>query len=183
MPPGDALQFGLMGSVYMEKVMGVENPRVGLVNVGSESHKGDPLRQNAYGLLKECGEINFIGNIEPRDIPYGQCDVVVADGFTGNTVLKLYEGTALAMMGMVKDIFKKSAKNKLAAAMIYKDLQGLKKTMNYNTYGGAAIIGAAKPVFKMHGNAQAPAVANALRLVRDCTHSGFVELIAAAVRP
>lgn len=179
--PEMLLQFGLMGSVYMEKVMGVKSPRVGLVNVGTESHKGDPLRQSAYGLLKDCGSLNFVGNIEPRDIPYGLCDVVVADGFTGNTVLKLYEGTALAMMGMVKDIFKKSAKNKLAAAMIYRDLQGLKKTMDYNTYGGAAILGAARPVFKMHGNAKAPAVKNALRLVRDCTESGFVEEISRAL--
>lgn len=180
--PEMLLQFGLMGAVYMEKVMGVENPRVGLVNVGAESHKGDPLRQSAYALLKGCGEINFTGNIEPRDIPYGLCDVVVADGFTGNTVLKLYEGTALAMMGMVKGIFKKSVKNKLAAAMIYGDLQGLKKTMDYNSYGGAPIIGAAKPVFKMHGNSKAAAVKNALRLVRDCTKSGFVEEISAALK-
>ena len=179
--PDMLLQFGLMGSVYMKKVMGVENPRVGLVNVGTEDHKGDDLRLAAHALLRDCGEINFIGNIEPRDIPYGVCDVAVADGFTGNTVLKLYEGTALAMMGMVKGIFQKSVKNKLAAAMIYGDLQGLKKAMDYNSYGCAPIIGAAKPVFKMHGNAKANAVENALRLVRDCTQSGFVEEIANAL--
>ena len=173
------LQFGIMGSVYMEKVMGVKSPRVGLVNVGTEEHKGDDLRREAHELLKGCGGINFIGNIEPRDIPYGVCDVAVADGFTGNTVLKLYEGTALAMMGMVKDIFKKSLKNKLAAGMIYGDLQGLKKNMDYNSYGGAPLIGASKPVFKMHGNAKAYAVQSALKLVRDCTESGFVEAITA----
>lgn len=177
--PEMLVQFGIMGSVYMEKVMGVKNPRVGLVNVGTEEHKGDDLRKEAFALLKGCGAINFIGNIEARDIPYGICDVAVADGFTGNMVLKLYEGTALAMMGMVKDIFKKSAKNKLAAAMIYGDLQGLKKTMDYNSYGGAPLIGAAKPVFKMHGNAKAYAVQSALRLVRDCTQSGYVEAITA----
>ena len=175
------MQFGLMGSVYMEKVMKVKSPRVGLVNVGTESHKGDELRQEAYGLLKNCPGLNFIGNIEPRDIPYGACDVAVADGFTGNTVLKLYEGTALAMMGMVKDIFKKSLKNKLAAGLIYGDLQGLKKTMDYNSYGGAPLIGAAKPVFKMHGNTKAYAVQSALKLVRDCTESGYVEAIGAAL--
>ena len=175
------LQFGLMGSVYMEKVMGIKSPRVGLVNVGTESHKGDELRQEAYGLLKNCPGLNFIGNIEPRDIPYGACDVAVADGFTGNTVLKLYEGTALAMMGMVKDIFQKNMKNKLAAAMIYGDLQGLKKTMDYNSYGGAPILGASKPVFKMHGNAKARAVLSALGLVRDCTQSGYVEAITQAL--
>ncbi|WP_322199172.1 phosphate acyltransferase PlsX [Acutalibacter intestini] len=179
--PEMLLQFGLMGSVYMEKVMGVKTPRVGLVNVGTESHKGDPLRQEAYKLLEQCGALRFVGNVEPRDIPYGVCDVVVADGFTGNTVLKLYEGTALAMMGMVKDIFKKSAKNKVAAAMIYGDLQGLKKQMDYNSYGGAPIIGAAKPVFKMHGNATALAVKNALGLVRDCAGSGYVEAISGAL--
>lgn len=180
--PDMLMQFGLMGSVYMEKVMGVERPRVGLVNVGTEEHKGDDLRREAYGLLKSCPGINFIGNIEPRDIPHGACDVAVADGFTGNTVLKLYEGTALAMMGMVKGIFKKSMKNKLAAGMIYKDLQGLKKTMDYNSYGGAPLIGAAKPVFKMHGDAKAYAVQSALKLVRDCTLSGYVEAIAGALK-
>ncbi|MDE6837705.1 MAG: phosphate acyltransferase PlsX [Acutalibacter sp.] len=175
------LQFGLMGSVYMENVMGVQAPRVGLVNVGTESHKGDGLRQEAYALLKSCPALNFVGNVEPRDIPYGACDVAVADGFTGNTVLKLYEGTALAMMGMVKDIFQKNVKNKLAAALIYGDLQGLKKTMDYNSYGGAPILGAAKPVFKMHGNAKAKAVQSALKLVRDCTRSGYVEAITQAL--
>ncbi len=175
------LQFGLMGSVYMENVMGVQAPRVGLVNVGTESHKGDDLRQEAYALLKSCPGLNFVGNVEPRDIPYGACDVAVADGFTGNTVLKLYEGTALAMMGMVKDIFQKNVKNKLAAALIYGDLQGLKKTMDYNSYGGAPILGAAKPVFKMHGNAKAKAVQSALKLVRDCTQSGYVEAITQAL--
>lgn len=175
------MQFGLMGSVYMEKVMKVKSPRVGLVNVGTESHKGDELRQEAYALLKDCPGLNFIGNIEARDIPYGICDVAVADGFTGNTILKLYEGTALAMMGMVKDIFQKNVKNKLAAAMIYGDLQGLKKTMDYNSYGGAPILGASKPVFKMHGNAKANAVASALKLVRDCTQSGYVEAITQAL--
>lgn len=179
--PDMLMQFGLMGSVYMEKVMGVKSPRVGLVNVGTEEHKGDDLRREAYALLKDCPGINFIGNVEPRDIPYGACDVAVADGFVGNTVLKLYEGTALAMMGMVKDIFKKSLKNKLAAGMIYGDLQGLKKTMDYNSYGGAPLIGASKPVFKMHGDARARAVQSALRLVRDCTESGYVEAIAGAL--
>ncbi len=179
--PEMLLQFGLMGSVYMEKVMGVKNPRVGLVNLGTEEHKGDDLRKEAHALLKGCDGLNFIGNIEPRDLPYGMCDVAVADGFTGNTVLKLYEGTALAMMGMVKDIFKKSLKNKLAAGMIYGDLQGLKKTMDYNSYGGAPLIGAAKPVFKMHGNTKAYAVQSALKLVRDCTESGYVEAIGAAL--
>ena len=169
--PEMLLQFGLMGSVYMEKVMGVKSPRVGLVNVGTEEHKGDDLRKEAHALLKACGGINFIG----------VCDVAVADGFTGNTVLKLYEGTALAMMGMVKDIFKKSLKNKLAAGMIYGDLQGLKKTMDYNSYGGAPLIGASRPVFKMHGNAKAYAVQSALKLVRDCTESGYVEAIGAAL--
>lgn len=179
--PEMLLQFGLMGSVYMEKVMGVKSPRVGLVNVGAEEHKGDDLRREAHALLKGCEQIHFVGNVEPRDIPYGACDVAVADGFTGNMVLKLYEGTALAMMGMVKGIFQKSLKNKLAAGLIYGDLQGLKKTMDYNSYGGAPIIGASKPVFKMHGNATAYAVHSALRLVRDCTQSGFVEEIAAVL--
>jgi len=180
--PEMLLQFGLMGSEYMKKVMGVQNPRVGLANVGSESHKGDDLRREAYALLSACGEVNFVGNVEARDIPYDACDVVVADGFTGNMLLKMYEGVALMVLGKVKGVFSKSLKNKLAASMVYGDLKGLKKQMDYNEYGGAPIMGAAKPVFKIHGSAKAATVKNALRLTRDYTQSGFAEEVARALK-
>lgn len=179
--PEMLLQFGVMGSAYMEKVMGIKSPRVGLANVGAEAHKGDALRHEAYALLSACKDINFIGNVEARDIPYDACDVVVTDGFTGNMMLKLYEGVALAVMGMVKGVFTKNLKNKLAASLAYGDMKALKKQMDYNEYGGAPIMGAAKPVFKIHGSAKAPTVKNALRLTRDYTQARVVEEIAAAV--
>lgn len=179
--PEMLVQFGLMGAVYMEKVMGIPSPRVGLCNVGSESHKGDDLRRQAYVLLQECKGINFTGNIEGRDLPYNGCDVAVADGFTGNMMLKLYEGVALALMDQIKGVLSSGLKNKLAAAVIYKDMKALKKHMDYNEYGGAPIMGAQKPVFKIHGSAKASTVKNALRLTRDYTKSGIIADIAAAV--
>lgn len=180
--PEMLLQFGLMGSAYMKKVMGVANPRVGLANVGTESHKGDDLRREAYALLSNCKEINFVGNVEAREIPYDACDVVVTDGFTGNMLLKMYEGVAMLVLGKVKGVLSSGVKNKLAAAMVYGDLKGLKKQMDYNEYGGAPIMGAAKPVFKIHGSAKAATVKNALRLTKNYVESGFVEEVANALK-
>ncbi len=179
--PEMLLQFGVMGSEYMKRVMKVETPRVGLANVGTEPHKGDDLHKEAYRLLSECGSIRFVGNVEPRDIPYDACDVVVADGFSGNMLVKMYEGVALAVMGLVKDVFRKNVKNKLAAGLVYSDLKGLKKAMDYNEYGGAPIMGAVKPVFKIHGSAKASTVKNALRLTKEYTESGFIDVIAQAL--
>ena len=121
--PEMLLQFGIMGSAYMKKVMGIENPRVGLANVGSEDHKGDELRQEALALLRACPSIRFVGNVEARDIPYDAADVVVADGFTGNMMLKLYEGVAMAVMDKMKGVFQKSLLNKLAASVVYGDMK------------------------------------------------------------
>lgn len=180
--PSMLLQFGQMGSEYMKRVMGVENPRVGLANVGVEPHKGDDLRREAYQKLAACQGLNFIGNVEARDIPYDAADVVVADGFTGNMLVKMYEGVALAVMGLVKEVFQKNAKNKLAAGLIYGDLRDLKKRLDYNEYGGAPIMGAAKPVFKIHGSAKAGTVFNALRLTKDYVNSGFTEAVAEIVK-
>lgn len=180
--PEMLLQFGLMGSEYMKKVMGVENPRVGLANVGTEPHKGDDLRRDAYALLSQFPGINFVGNVEPRDIPDDACEVVVTDGFTGNMLLKMYEGVALTVMGLVKDVFQKNVKNKLAAGMVYGDMKALKKQIDYNEYGGAPIMGATKPVFKIHGSAKASTVKSALRLTRDYTQSGFTEEIGRIIK-
>lgn len=179
--PEMLVQFGLMGSVYMEKVMGVKNPRIGLCNVGSESHKGDDLRRQAYALFSGRQDLHFTGNVEARELPYDGCDVAVTDGFTGNMLLKLYEGVALALMDQIKGVLTSGLKNKLAAAMVYNDMKQLKKHMDYNEYGGAPIMGAQKPVFKIHGSAKASTVKNALRLTRDYTQSGIIQDIAAAV--
>ena len=179
--PEMLLQFGIMGSVYMEKVMGIKNPRVGLANVGTEEHKGDELRHESYKLLKKCTDINFVGNVEAREIPYDAADVVVSDGFTGNIIIKLFEGVAMVVMDKFKEVLTKNFKNKLAAAVVYSDMKELKKTMDYNAYGGAPIMGAAKPVFKIHGSAKANTVQSALKLTRDYAESGIIEEIAKAV--
>lgn len=156
-------QFALMGSVYMEKVMKVANPRVGLANVGEEEHKGNELYQETFRLLKDS-KLNFVGNVEGRDIPRGVCDVVVCDGFTGNLILKTYEGVAITLMKKIKHMFTDSTKGKLAAALIMKDLKGLKNEFDYNEYGGAPILGSAKPVFKAHGDSKAVTLRNAVEL-------------------
>ena len=178
--PEMLLQFGIMGSIYMEKVMKIKSPRVALANIGTEDHKGGELQHEAFALLKQSG-LNFIGNIEARDIPDDAGDVIVADGFTGTVILKLYEGVALMLMGKLKEIFTKSALNKLAAAIVLKDIGALKKNFDYNEYGGAPLMGCAKPVFKTHGSAKAKTVYNALRLTKAYVEGHVVDEIAESV--
>ncbi|MDR0913727.1 MAG: phosphate acyltransferase PlsX, partial [Oscillospiraceae bacterium] len=164
--PEMMLQFGLMGSVYMEKVMGVAKPRVALANVGTEEHKGGELQQNSYKLLQNSG-LNFIGNIEGRDIPANACDVLVCDGFTGNLILKTYEGVAMELMNKLKSVFMSGIKGKIAAGLVYGELKKMKKEFDYNEYGGAPVLGTAKPVFKSHGSAKAKTFKNAIRLAKQ----------------
>lgn len=173
-------QFGIMGSIYVEKVMKVKSPRVGLANVGTEDHKGGELQHEAFALLKQS-PVNFIGNIEARDIPDDAADVVVADGFTGNVILKLYEGVAMTLMNKIKGIFTKGLLNKLAAAVVLSDMKALKKQMDYNEYGGAPIMGASKPVFKAHGSAKAKTFKNALRLTKIYVEENVVSAVAESV--
>lgn len=173
-------QFGMMGAIYMKQVMGVETPRVGLLNVGTEAHKGDELRHAAYALLQKSG-LSFVGNVEARDVPEGCVDVLVADGFSGNVFLKTYEGVAMMLLKKIKGVLTKSAKNKLAAALILKDINALKKTMDYNEYGGAPLLGCTKPVFKAHGSAKAKTFFNALRLTKAYVDGGVAEEIARSV--
>lgn len=169
-------QFAIMGSIYMNRVMNINNPRVGLANVGAEEHKGCQLQQDTYQLLKNT-PVNFVGNIEGRDIPADGCDVLVADGFTGNIILKTYEGVALELMAKIKEIFSKNLKNKLAAGMIMGDLKAFAKTMDYNEYGGAAIMGVNKPVFKAHGSSKAKTFKNAIRLTKQFVEANVIEEI------
>ena len=156
-------QFALMGSVYMNKVMHVDKPRVALANVGVEEHKGNELYQETYRLLKGSG-LNFVGNVEGRDIPKGVCDVVVCDGFTGNLILKTYEGVAITLMKKIKNMFTNGVKGKAAAALTIKDIKELKEKFDYNKYGGAPILGSSKPVFKAHGDSKAVTLKNAVAL-------------------
>ncbi len=160
--------FGVMGSVYMQQVMGVKTPRVALLNNGAEETKGPPLYQQAHQLLKENPHIHFVGNIEPRDIPAGKADVVVADGFTGNAVLKLTEGLAKFFGGKLKRIFQKSLITKLAYLMVKGGVAEFKASMDADSYGGAPLLGAAKPVIKAHGSSNAVAIKNAIRQAKLC---------------
>ena len=163
--------FGVMGSVYMQQVMGIQEPRVALVNNGAEESKGTPLYQQAHQLLKANPHIHFVGNIEPRDIPAGTADVVVADGFTGNAVLKLTEGLAKFFGGKIKTIFKKNLVTKLAYLMVKGGVAEFKKSMDADEYGGAPFLGAAKPVIKAHGSSNARAIKNAIRQAKLCVES------------
>ena len=174
-------QFAVMASVYMEKVMKVDNPRIGLANVGTEEHKGTELYRETYGILKDS-KLNFIGNIEGRDVPTGKCDVVVCDGFTGNMILKTYEGVAAVLMKEIKNIFTGSAKGKMAAALVMKDLKSMKTRFDYNTYGGAPILGASKPVFKVHGDAKAITLVNAIGLCIDYVEANAIDIISASIK-
>lgn len=173
-------QFAVMGSVYMERVMKVANPRVGLANVGTEDHKGTELYRETYQLLKNSN-LNFIGNVEGRDIPKGVCDVVVCDGFAGNMILKTYEGVAITLMKKMKHMFADSVKGKLAAALVVSDLKELKTKFDYNKYGGAPILGASKPVFKAHGDSKAITMRNAIKLSMDYVNGKAIEEITAAL--
>jgi len=173
-------QFGVMGSIYMNKVMNVENPRVALANIGTEDHKGGALQHDAFAMLKDSS-LNFVGNIEARDIPLDAGDVIVADGFTGNVILKTYEGVAMMLLGKIKGIFTKNLINKIAAAIVLKDIKALKKTVDYNEYGGAPLMGCAKPVFKAHGSAKAKTFFNALRLTKAYVSGSVVNEIANSV--
>lgn len=173
--------FAVMGSVYMENVMKTENPRVALANIGAESTKGGELQKEAYVLLSNEDKINFTGNIEAREIPFGGADVVVADGFTGNMLLKMYEGAALALMKNIKGIFKKNIFTKLAVLPLAGGLKAFKKKMDYSEYGGAALLGVKKPVIKAHGSSNAKAFKNAIRQAMRFAESGVNEKISAAV--
>ncbi len=155
-------QFAIMGSIYMEKVMDVKSPKVGLVNIGAEETKGLDLQIETYKLLKDSNVINFVGNIEPRYIPKGDCDVVVTDGFTGNVVLKLTEGMGKFMSNSIKNIFGGTI-GKLCGALVIKKIKALKKKMDYKEHGGAPLLGISKPVIKAHGSSNDIAFKNAIR--------------------
>ena len=161
--PEALLQFAVMGDLYMKHVMGVENPRVALANIGTESTKGGELQRGAYELLSGCGLLHFTGNIEARQIPFGGADVVVADGFTGNMLLKMYEGAAAAMMKNIKGVFTKNIQTKLGFLMVKGGLVEFKKKMDYTEFGGAPLLGISRPVIKAHGSSKAKGFFSAIR--------------------
>lgn len=159
--PNNLLEFGIMGNIYMEKVIGRKSPRVGLVNIGTEAAKGNTLTKAAYELLEQSN-MNFIGNVEAREVPKSACDVIVCDGFTGNVVLKLTEGLAWNILQVIKKKFTDGVKAKLGAALLIDKLGELKKEFDYSEYGGAPILGVKGPIVKMHGSSSANAVKNTI---------------------
>ncbi|MBE6668062.1 MAG: phosphate acyltransferase PlsX [Ruminococcaceae bacterium] len=164
-------QFAVMGSIYMKKVMGVESPRVGILNNGSEEHKGTELEVEAYKLLSENDDINFVGNIEGNRITRNACDVLVTDGFTGNIFLKTMEGMGAFMIRTLKDLFTASFSTKIAYLLVKSKLGGIKKGLDSAEYGGAPILGIAKPVIKAHGSSKAKAFKNAIRQALACSET------------
>ena len=175
-------QFATLGKLYMEKILDTENPRVALANIGTEETKGTPLAIETYNKLKDMKDINFIGNIEARSIPFGEADVIVADGFSGNMIIKMYEGAAKAISNQVKDVFKKNIFTKLAYLGVKSGMDDFKERMNYKKYGGAPLVGVRKPVFKAHGSADAYAIKNTIAQAVKFTQSGFIEIVENSLR-
>ncbi|MGN1328733.1 MAG: phosphate acyltransferase PlsX [Eubacterium sp.] len=155
-------QFGLMGSLYMKHILNYENPSVALANNGTEDTKGTPMVKEAYALMKNA-PYNFVGNIEGRQIPFGDADVIVADGFTGNLILKMYEGVAKVLMNGIKDAFMKNALTKLSYLGVKSGIDDMKKQFDYKEYGGAVMLGVKKPVIKAHGSSDAKTFKNAVK--------------------
>lgn len=159
----ELLQFGIMGSLYLEKAYGKKNPRVALLNVGTEEEKGDELRKAVCPLLKERKDLNFVGNMESRDFLSGQYDLVVSDGFSGNVLLKSTEGACLEMLKLLKKTLLGSFRSKIGALFLKKDVYALKDFMDYNNYGGAVMLGLKKTLVKGHGSSKSTSVYHCLQ--------------------
>ena len=175
--PEYLMQFAYLGNYYAKRVLGVEKPRVALLNIGAEEEKGDTLRHETYALLQaasEEGRLHFTGNIEASDVMMGGADVVVADGFTGNVMLKSLEGTGKFLLKELKKMFLSSAKTKLAAAMVKSDMADMKKLLDPSEIGGTPFLGISRPVIKAHGSSDARAICNAVLRAKEYAESGFI---------
>ena len=182
--PEYLLQFAYLGNYYAKRVLGVEKPRVALLNIGAEEEKGDTLRHETYALLQaasEEGRLHFTGNIEASDVMMGGADVVVADGFTGNVMLKSLEGTGKFLLKELKKMFLSSTKTKLAAAMVKSDMADMKKLLDPSEIGGTPFLGISKPVIKAHGSSDARAICNAVLRAKEYAESGFIADIEANI--
>ena len=174
--PEFLLQFGLVGSAYAKNVHGVEKPRVGLLNIGTEDTKGTQLQKDAYALLQQAGEkglIHFVGNVEARSVPLGEVDVVVCDGFSGNVLLKTIEGTALFMGSLLKRMFRKNVFSKVGYLLCKSGVSELMKMMDYREIGGTQFLGIKKPVIKAHGSSDVLAFRNAIRQAEEAAKADF----------
>ena len=172
--PINLLQFAVMGSIYAKKALNIDNPRVGLVNIGSEEKKGNELTKESYELLKNKGNLNFVGNIEGREVPEGKADVIVCDGFVGNVILKVMEGMGLAINNFLKQEFSKNIITKLGALIAKSAFMGLKKKMDYKEYGGAILVGVNGAIIKAHGSADDTIFFNTIKKTRNIVESGLV---------
>lgn len=173
-------QFGVMASVYLEKVEGRVNPTIGLLNIGTEDTKGGELQKESYKLLSEA-PINFVGNVESREMPKGVVDGVVTDGFTGNIALKLIEGTTITLFKMLKKVFYKNILTKLATLVLKGGIMNLKQKMDASEVGGAPLLGVAKPVIKAHGSSDAIAIKNAIRQAKVFAEKDVIGTISANI--
>jgi glycerol-3-phosphate acyltransferase PlsX len=179
--PKHLLQYAIMGSIYAEKVMGVQQPRIGLLNVGTEEKKGNDLTKETYSLLKESS-VNFIGNVEARDVMEHVCDVVVCDGFSGNILLKTMEGMAKTMMTVLKEEFTRTITSKMAAMMLRPGLKRMKTQMDYAEYGGALLMGVQGTCIKAHGSSNARAIHIAIRQAKRFIEQDVNGLIAREIQ-
>ena len=160
--PSHLVQFAKMGSIYMEHVMGVKNPKVAIVNIGAEEEKGNALVKDTFPLLKECKDLNFIGSIEAREIPHGQADVIVCEAFVGNVILKLYEGVGAVLISKIKEGMMSSLRSKIGALLVKPALKQTVKSFDASEYGGAPLLGLNGLVVKTHGNSKAKEVKNSI---------------------
>lgn len=173
-------QFAIMGSIYAERILGISNPKVSLVNIGIEEGKGNELSKEAYSLLKNTN-INFNGNIEARDIPEGNADVIVCDGFVGNVILKLTEGLAMSIFSMLKEEFMGSFISKVGALLLKPSLRKFKKRLDYTEYGGALLLGTRGVIIKAHGSSDSKAIKNAIKQAKVFVENKVIEKIEAEV--
>lgn len=171
--PEMLVQFAVMGNIYMHNIMSVDKPKVMLANIGEESSKGRELEIETYKLL-ETAPLNFCGNVEARELPNGVCDVVVTDGYTGNIMLKLYEGLGKFFSSELKEMLLDNIKSKIAALLLLKKVKYFRKKMDYTEYGGAPLLGTSKPVIKAHGSSNAKAFYNAIRQACKFTETNVI---------
>lgn len=170
-------QFALMGSLYMERAFGKISPRVALLNIGTEEEKGDARSKEAYQLIKNTPGINFVGNMESRDVLSGDYDLIVCDGFSGNVLIKSVEGTGLELLKLLKKTLTKSFKTKMGALLIKKEVMEIKNFMDYNNYGGAVMLGVKKNIIKAHGSSKASAVYHCINQAYNMEKNHLVEII------
>jgi len=174
--PENLLQYALMGSLYAQYALGIDHPKVGLLNVGTEKNKGTELHRTAYQLLAKSG-LNFVGNVEARDLPEGKVDVIVSDGFVGNVVLKLTEGTMLSLFSLLREEMNRTWRDRLGAFLLLPAFRRLKKRIDYAEYGGAPFLGVDGLVIKCHGSSDHRAIKNGIKVAQELVRAGMIQRI------